>query len=278
MWRIALAFVVLLAACSKDNGGGKIGEILEHSIIVAQLGNVVLQTDTLILSDSISVQGDNSPSLAQYTCDGGRCAKTNQADDSVIEPLVMKRGDLSVDRRTIFSETDRRRGVGLAQHTLPTTDKNGAEWSFKNYGAWLSHSAFNTAIGTATVNGTTLQAAYNMSFGDDTGSNPKSSAQWIGVMLGNTRHGDVQALRGDATVDFDLTTKKLDIAFTNIVNLDTNEPYAKIEWPPITDLTDGAFEYRKNGHIVGRFYGDNHAEVGGVFTHPTAIGAFGAGK
>lgn len=284
MWRIALVLVVLLAACSKDTGGGDsatIGDILEDVTVVSQLSNVIFQADTLILSDSISVRGENLPSLTQYTCDSDGCMKTNQADDTVIEPLVTEISDLSdllADPRTTFSERDRRRGVGLAQHAVTATDENGAVWSFRNYAAWLGHSAFDNAIGTADVDGITLQAAYNVSFGAATGTNPKGSAQWVGVMLGNTRHGDVQALRGNATIDFDFTKDELDVAFTNIVNLDTNASQPAIVWPTITNVANGAFEFQGNGHIVGRFYGPDHAEVGGVFTYPTAVGAFGAGK
>ncbi len=281
MWRIALALVVLLAACSKDTvgeGTPTIGEILEDITVVSQVSNVILQADTLLLSDSISVQGENPPSLTQYTCDGDGCMKTNQADDPVTEPLVTTLSDLSADPRTTFSGRERRRGVGLAQHTITVTDDSGVEWSFANYGAWLSHSAFDAVIATATVNGITWQAAYNVSFGAATGTNPKGNARWIGVMLGNTRHGDVQALRGDATIDFDFATDELDIAFTNIVNLDTDDSQPDIVWPTVTNVVNGAFEFQGNGHIVGRFYGPDHAEVGGVFTYPTAVGAFGAGK
>ena len=281
MWRIALALVVLLAACSEKSGGGgtpTIGEILEDVTVVSQLSNVIVTADTLILSDSISVRGENPASLTQYTCDSNGCMKTNQADDPVIEPLVTDLSDLSADPRTTFSERDKRRGVGLAQHAVTATDENGAEWSFKNYAGWLSHNAFDTAIGTATVGGITLQAAYNVSFGAATGTNPKGNAQWVGVMLGNTRHGDVEALRGDATVDFDFDTDELGVAFTNIVNLETDASQPDIVWPTITNVANGAFEFQGNGHIVGRFYGPDHAEVGGVFTYPTAVGAFGAGK
>ena len=46
------------------------------------------------------------------------------------------------------------------------------------------------------------------------------------------------------------------------------------------DVANGAFERRNDvlGHIAGKFYGLGHAEVGGVFTHPSAMGAFGAKK
>lgn len=280
MWRIALVLMILLAACSKDGDGGNanVGDILESVTAVSQVSNIVLQADTFILSDSISVQGEHAR-LTQYTCnDVDGCMKTNASPEPLIEPLVQDLSDLSADPRTTFSELGRRRGVGLSQHAITVPDDNGVEWSFVNYGAWLTHSAFDTAVGTATVSGVTLQTAYNLSFGNDTGTNPKGDARWIGVMIGNTRHGAVEALRGDATVEFDFDTDELDVDFTDIVNLNTTAFHPDIIWPTITNVANGAFEFQGNGHIVGKFYGPDHAEVGGVFTHPTAVGAFGAGK
>ena len=41
--------------------------------------------------------------------------------------------------------------------------------------------------------------------------------------------------------------------------------------------TDGRFhQLTPTREIHGRFYGPGHAEVGGIFTHPEAVGAFGA--
>lgn len=275
MWRIALALVVLLAACGKDSGS-TVSEVLQGVEIASRLGNVVVQSDTLIVSDVFSVEGDDAPSLAQYTCDGGTCTREAQTGTPLIEPLL-DLTDLSTDPRTEYMDIREHRGVDLARYSV-TSNHDGAEWTFTHYGAWLTHSAFETTIGSATnTDGIDLGTAWSVSFGKDTGTNPAGDGVWEGVMLGNTRHGPVHPLRGDATIRFTFATSKLAVDFSNIRNLATDGSHPDMEWTGI-DVSDGAFELRNIGHIAGRFYGADHAEVGGVFTHPTAVGAFGARK
>ena len=277
MWRIALALVVLLTACS--GGDKKVIDVLRGVEITARVSTIVLQSDTLIVSDVLSVEGDDQPSLTQYACDGRRCTREAQTGTPLIEPL-RELADLSIDPNTNYREIGKHRGVDLAQYSVTST-QNGVEWTFANYGAWLTHSAFETTIGNATrTGGIVLNTAYSVSFGDDTGTNPEGEGEgvWRGVMLGNTRHGPIQALRGDATLRFTFATDKLAVQFSNIRNLATNAQHPDMKWPDF-DVADGAFEFQNPaGHVVGRFYGPEHAEVGGVFTHPTALGAFGAKK
>ena len=282
MWRIALALVVLLTACS--GGDKKVIDVLRGVEISARVGSIVVESDTLIVSDVLSVEGDDEPSLTQYACDGRRCTREAQTGTPLIEPLRALAELSPVDPNTNYREIGKHRGVDLAQYSVTST-QNGVEWTFANYGAWLTHSAFETTIGNATrTGGIVLNTAYSVSFGNDTGTNPEGEGEgvWTGVMLGNTRSGSIQALRGDATLRFTFATDKLAVQFSNIRNLATDAQYPDIKWPDF-DVADGAFEYqspggRTNGHVVGRFYGPEHAEVGGVFTHPSALGAFGAKK
>lgn len=285
MWRIALVLVVLLAACSeKGGGGGSTRELLQRVEVAARVSGIVLDSDTLILSDVISVDGDDPPSLTNYRCIGQSCTRLNQNDDPLIDPLVQTVVELVnfTEPEANYSEISEHRGVGLSENSFNRT-VSGDRWSFTNYGAWLNHAAFNTIISTATVRGIPLQTAYNISFGNDTGTNPVAEGVvWTGVMLGNTRHTSqqptIRALRGDATVSFALATDTLDVKFNNVIYLDTAESFPDMNWFDI-DVADGAFERRNiAGHIAGEFYGPDHSEVGGVFTHPSAMGAFGAKK
>ncbi len=278
MWRIALAFVVLLAACGKDSGSTT-SEILRGVEIAGRLGNIVLESDTLIKSDVFSVKGDDEPSLVQYACDGLNCTEEARTGIPLTDTLLTL-DELPTDPRTEYTDIHEHRGVDLARYSVTSTHDE-VEWTFTHYGAWLTHSAFETTIGSATnAEGIDLSTAYSVSFGDETGTNPAGDGVWEGVMLGNTRHGSVQPLRGDATIRFTFatdTTSKLAVDFSNIRNLATDDEHPGMSWSDI-DVSDGAFELRNIGHIAGRFYGDDHAEVGGVFTHPTALGAFGARK
>ena len=283
MWRVALALVVFLAACSE---GEK--ETFREVVDNLPLGDIVLNTDTVIVSDLISVQGDVEPSFTRYRCTGRSCTQVDPNDDPLVEPLIQTASDLLrfTDPAADHTTLPARRGVELSKSTI-NLDANGTDWTFTNYGAWLNHAAFNNIIGTATVAGVTLQTAYNVSFGDhtDSGTNPVVDGVWNGVMLGNTRHTTldptIRPLRGDATVKFALATNTLDVMFTKIVYLDTNQSLTddEISWSGLA-VANGSFERRNDvlGHITGTFYGPDHAEVGGVFTHPSAIGAFGAKK
>ena len=292
MWRIALAFVILLTACAKDGGGGSgktIVDVFESGAVISFVSGIVARSDTLLLSNSYSVKGDDEPTLTQYTCTGKRCATTNSSAPPLVKPVVLDLTIFSIDPLTKHNDIVRDyRGVGLARHTL-TVSSRGREWTFENYGAWLSYSALDTAIGTVMVDDTTWQTAYSASFGNATRSNPEGDAQWEGVMLGNTRpqpshvERQVQALRGHATIDFDFGTNRLDVAFDNIVNLATDAAHPSFDFQDVP-VTNGVFPdpnrtfESENAEIAGRFYGPDHDEVGGVFTHPLAIGAFGAKK
>ena len=96
-------------------------------------------------------------------------------------------------------------------------------------------------------------------------------------MLGHTRGtGALHALQGDATIDFEFATTTVDVSFSNITIVESGEARPGAEFSDVP-VSNGAFTNRTaTAHIAGRFYGPTHEEVGGVFTHPTALGAFGA--
>ena len=284
MWRIALALVVFLAACSKDDSS-KVIEILQGVEIVSRVSSITLQADTLILSDVLSVKGDDKPSLTRYQCTGKTCTRSSQAGTPLLEPLLAL-ADVPIDPEISYTKPGKHQGVDVAQYSL-TSSRNGIDWTFTHYGGWLTHSAIETSIGSATdANGIDLNTAYSVSFGNDTGTSPTGEATWSGVMIGNTRHGKIEPIRGDANIAFTLgaadgasAVASLDVRFVNIRNLATGNPHPEIIWPPVSVSADGTFQFQgTNGEVAGEFYGPDHAEVGGVFTRATAVGAFGARK
>ena len=286
MWRIALALVVFLAACSKDDSS-KVIEILQGVEIVSRVSSITLQSDTLILSDVLSVTGDGKPSLTQYQCTEKTCTRSSQVGTPLLEPLLAL-ADIPIDPGISYTKPGKHQGVDVAQYSL-TSSRKGVEWTFAHYGAWLTHSALETSIGSATnADGIDLNTAYSVSFGNDTGSSPAGDATWTGVMIGNTRKGKIEPIRGDANITFTLgdstgpagsAVGSLDVRFVNLRNLDANSAHPDINWPPFPVSADGTFRFQgTGGEVAGLFYGPEHAEVGGVFTRATAVGAFGARK
>ena len=120
---------------------------------------------------------------------------------------------------------------------------------------------------------------YSQSVGNDSGTRPSGSATWRGIMVGGTGDiaGDIDVIQGDATVTYDIRRDDLDVYFTNVYNLDTRARFMDLRWSDLSVDADGSFyQLTATREIHGRFYGPSHAEVGGIFTHPEAIGAFGA--
>lgn len=121
---------------------------------------------------------------------------------------------------------------------------------------------------------------HSYSVGVPAGTNPVSgSASWTGVMVGADRSPTDRRdatvgnfIRGDATLTVDFAQTNVDVVFDNIMDLETERVLLDMEWTDIP-MTDGAFE---TGTIQGRFYGEDHEEVGGIFERDLILGAFGA--
>ena len=97
-------------------------------------------------------------------------------------------------------------------------------------------------------------------------------------MVGGTGvNNQPQAIQGDATLTYDAGRNDLDVAFTGVYNLDTQTRFTDMRWSDLSVDSTGTFrQLSSSREIHERFYGPGHAEVGGIFTHPDAIGAFGA--
>lgn len=277
MWRAVLVLVVLLTACSEADKK-RVLEALRHTDVVAGIARVATVSDTLIVSDVLSIEGTGEPSFTAYECTGNSC--TRRSGQSLFSPIgtVAELTETVTDPTNERSDIRKHRGVDLAEYKVTKT-RQEVDWTLSNYGAWLDYSAFETSIASG-VRGSNVKllTAYSLSFGKRTGTSPTGNAVWEGVMLGHTRHGAIHPLQGDAAMNFKLDVNTIDVSFTNIQNLETGDDVSSMQFSDIP-VSGGTFMNRTDtAHIAGRFYGPAHEEVGGVFTYPTAMGAFGGRK
>lgn len=90
-------------------------------------------------------------------------------------------------------------------------------------------------------------------------------------------------IHGEATATVDFVSSDMDLAFSNLVDLndaDRNSTLNGMDWTwENLSLTDGDFKSGSGANQVqGRFYGPNHEEVGGTFERNQVLGAFGAAR
>lgn len=146
------------------------------------------------------------------------------------------------------------------------------------YGGWLDGSIFATVGGSVSDAG----VAFGMSAGAGSGSDPggAGSRAWSGVMVGRFLDGahEVYVFQADARVDIDdLSAPDVDADFPDSDD-DKRRSDDDIVWSNLA-VEDGAFA-AADGSMEGRFYGEGHEEVGGVFNlsplRSSFIGAFGA--
>ena len=201
-----------------------------------------------------------------------------------------------------FRFTENRRGVSVAKTPLieeliviqgPLTET--IRTTYRALGGWMDHSFFYLQMTTMTGVETGIHFDYTITSGGRiANSNPAipmtGAATWSGIMLGvvNARGNSFVngvSVNGDATITADLDVFGLptvDVMFENIT--DESSAYFEIEdmvWRDL-GLVDGTFassiqdlEKVQNPGIVGRFYGPNHEEVGGVFRRDANVGPIG---
>ena len=276
MWRLALVLAVLLTAACSEGDKKRILEGLDHVEVVGGIAEVLAKSDTLMVSDVLAVEG--TPSLTEYECitETNTCTRTSVP---LFEPPVTLQELVPVTANPDVERSDIRQynGIDLAEYSATAT-RDGVEWTTFHLGAWLDYSAFETSIARAMKpDNVSAMAAYSLSFGKRNDAAPQGNVTWEGIMLGHTRGQDaVHALQGEATIDFQLDAMTVDVLLSNITIVESGEERPAIPFSDVP-VSNGAFTNRTaTAPIAGRFYGPAHEEVGGVFTHPTALGAFGA--
>ena len=235
---------------------------LSSSQIKAELRPILSGADTLLATDVHFVGGGR---YAGVTCQGSTCSALGS---------TIYISDFDVDSAT-YEAVMTRHGVKIAQGTGSASVGEGTE-TYLLYGGWLEHSAFLVEADIYEEGGETRGGiAYGTFFGDATGSAPVAgSAIWRGVMVAGEMLRQ-EAMQGDATLTADFAASNIDVAFTNIHEVDTGAARASIRFADVPMTGDG-FASRANGRIEGKFYGPGHAEAGGIFERGHTIGAFGA--
>lgn len=165
------------------------------------------------------------------------------------------------------------------------------------FGAWLDDGAFFVNETTLTVRdgqgrpvglGTVFDAS---AMGAASTGAPAPvrgmSATWKGMMIGVDVSDAVtrgQFLRGDATlVVADLADPDVDVTFGNIRDLRTSarlagRTIAPFENVPLDGASFGAKPVGGEDYIQGRFVGEDHAGIVGVFERSEVVGSFGGNR
>jgi len=226
----------------------------------------------MISSDILVFSGRPSFDRIYASCTGSTCTYTSDRFD-INQTLNLS--NWAVDEYQAIAVQN---GIRLAQGRSAAED--GSEFSV-GYGGWLDSSAFAIQRSTDArdAEDATVALALATSIGAAAGTNPVSgTATWAGVMVGwDVGSGPTRgnAINGHAGITVDFANADVDVAFTNIFDLETVLTRSSpIEWTDI-DIKRGVF-HDAPGSIQGRFYGTNHEEVGGVFERDDIVGAFGA--
>ena len=235
---------------------------------------IVSGANTLLMGDRLGYfAADDAVERTTTTCRGDTCAA----------------GFISLSGAGSFGVEDseltllrERRGVNLVLE-----QGSGTNRSYEAYGGWLEHSLFGTRLTRFTQEagpsrGASVGSSYSL--GNSSGENPgaaEGSARWQGLMLGRDMRasaGRGQIVRGDAdvTVEFGASAITADVAFTDIVNLETGNLENDMAWRGMA-VEEGGFSRRNapGDTVSGRFYGPGEEEVGGVFERDGITGAFG---
>ncbi len=265
----ALSVAVALAACSRTLDPPTTEEQARETH-----ATIVSGANTLLYSDRLGYYAsDDEVERVNTSCEGDRCAF------GFLTPIRMEHFDVENAELELLRE---RRGVTLVREVWPS-----AYGDAEVYGGWLEHSFFATRsiLFTNEVDpdkGATVVSSYSL--GHSTGENPKAidgSARWEGLMLGRDMlatpsRGQVIRGNADVTVDFAATGMTADVAFTDIVNIETGDQHGDMVWSDMA-VDEGGFamENAPDDTISGRFYGPGEEEVGGVFERDGMAGAFG---
>ena len=170
-------------------------------------------------------------------------------------------------------------------------------FSARFFGAWLDDGAFFVNETTLTVRdargqpdglGTVFDASA-LGVANDAAPAPVRgmSATWAGMMIGADVSDTVargQFLRGDATLVIDdLANPDVDVVFSDFRDLETGARLAGRTIAPWQDipLAGGSFGSKPDGsddYIRGRFVGEHHAGVVGIFERSDVAGSFGGNR
>ena len=177
-------------------------------------------------------------------------------------------------------------GITFARGNLTGTRMADSDpLEFQTFAGWLNGSVFGVIqVSVGEDNPERRFISYGAGvFDESTAINPTAtgtettSATWTGATVATIKSSR-EFIFGDATIIVNFMDTNVDLMFDNWHNLN-NQMLSSMQ--PITyedvQLAKGGFSLRKNNNTeaFGRFYGTDHAEVGGWFNTETVTGAFG---
>ena len=259
-----------------STGGEQMTSTFTSADVIPTLVRLTSAANSVVVSDVLDFSED-PPVRGQTPCPVAECTvESAELPPELFDP----------NTSTTIEAVAERRGVSLFRASGPYVDEDDApyedEW-FIDFGGWLDHSYFLALADFHRPGGRLNGDVLGLSLGQATGTNPLSgAATWSGVMLGRdvsasaTRGNEIQG-NADLTIG-NFAVPRLNVAFTNISDVDTGRRRADMTWDDVP-LTGGGFSTGPDGNSVqGQFYGPNHEEVGGTFERDRVIGAFGAAR
>lgn len=274
-----------LAACSNSGGSPAATAVRgdrmagERDVVAGVLGSV----DTVQLGDV--VWGSRNPQLPAQRIEADCVNTACTIGHSLIgsNTVTFEEGIGIFGASTAVEQVAEKGGVAIMRTTPSETELLGQDLSITAYGAWLANSYFATAQSAFPLLGQPGIATGPVSFGVSTGTPPSGPATWRGAMIGT----DVEPgatfgnrVAGEASLTIEaLESPTLDVAFTGIVDLETNASRDDLRWNGLSVSQAGTFRSGSGDDTIeGTFYGPGHAEVGGVFERDSISGAFGAAR
>lgn len=285
------AAVLMCAGCSSGGSSGtpRVGEIDATDTARLTAGTVPVETpddqasrapgiiaraDSLVVS---TLYGETDHRLlptfdAASSCSGLSCVWTEQTSGYSLRVSTEDLATSSVDAKAVVTKS----GITMLE---------SRKIDFRNYGAWLSHSAFGVGEQRQTHrfagNAITGIGRYAISGGDLTGSRPAIVVTWRGLMTGIPVSGDARGsvLQGDALLTYKTAGNLLDAEFSNIVDVDRGRAHSVAGFRFLGVPVSGTGTYAagsKGNRIQGGIYGPGHAETAGIVERSGIVGSFGA--
>ena len=275
--------VILVYGCGGGSGSGMLPQPGPYDTMVSEVSEILESSDTLLMTD-VLLAHPSAPEgeRIQTSCGQTQC-NASYSGDSLIDISL---SDFEFNDPTTYDHKFSTDSDGIKMVDIRGRDEEaGVVTDYESLAGWLDYSAFGIEVFTVVsgvsdgvdLKGTIFGGGYSL--GDATGTTPTGNATWTGKMFGgdtsSTAHRG-KRIQGDATLTFNLSQSDLDVAFTNIQDIDAERQHKNIAWQNVP-VTSGSFSNGIDGNSIdGRIYGPNHEEIGGIFERNQILGAFGA--
>ncbi len=296
---VALTLVAVgLAAC----GGGKSGSdplsslesireltgmtapVEKPAAQKARAPGIASRSDSLIISTTyVETSDDELPTFSfGAQCAGTRCTISEPRIGYVRTVTLSELETITLSELEIVDGSPEAVGTKHGITLMSVTGRRMDD-EFTTFGAWMAHGGFQVETARVVIpDDIRMNLVSGLALGDLTGSRPRGSATWIGLMVGTPATGDNlgDRLQGDAALNYDMSAGGgLDVGFSSIKNIDrgTAHTTSTVLFADVPISSSGTFEAGHAGNrIQGGFYGPDHIEAAGIFEQSNIVGAFGA--